>query len=280
MKNIKPAEELNHTLMAVGAHADDIEMNVGGTLLKYHALGYGVDYVMSTNNMSGQFRTRNPDGTLSRTNPPWDLMMQTRKKEAADAAALVDTTPVHLDHPQRHYYNHKGEQIEVRYGSEQPGAIGPKTPTILTAHQDRTVVERLTELILERNPEAILVHGMVMIDMEHVGTCLLTTKAYWLAKERGYQGMLLHWLDATVSTFGDAYQQWMTHVDVTSYWDKKIDWIRLHASVVLAPEEIDYAPRGLACNCGKAEVFDIVSRGNNGMEERPFQKEIISNAVR
>ncbi len=280
MKYIKPEEECNRTLMAVGAHADDIEFNVGGTLLKYHALGYGVDYVMSTNNMSGQFRTKNPDGTLNRTNPPWDLMMPTRKREAAEAAALVGTTPVHLDHPQRHYYNHQGERVELRYGSERPGEIGPETPTILTAHQDRTAVERLANLILERNPEAIFVHGMVMTDMEHVGTCLLTTKAYWLAEERGYQGMLLHWPDATVSTFGDAYQQWASHVDITSYWKGKMDWIRVHASVVLAPEECEYAPREAASGCGKVEVFDIVSRGCKRMQETPFRTEVISNARR
>ena len=280
MKKIKPEEGCNQTLMAVGAHADDIEISAGGTLLKFHANGYGVDYVMSTNNMSGQFRTKNPDGTLNRTSPPWDLMMPTRKREAAEAAARVGTTPVHLDHPQRHYYNHQGEQVEVRYGSERPGEIGRETPTILTAHQDRTAVERLANLILERNPEAVFVHGMVMIDMEHVGTCLLTTKAYWLAVEKGYQGMLLHWPDNTVSTFGDAYQQWTTHVDVTSYWKSKMDWIGLHASVVLTPEEINYAPREAACGCERVEVFDIVSRGGGRMQETPFRIEIISNARR
>ena len=55
---------LNRALMAVGAHADDIEINVGGTCLKYHELGYEIDYVMSTNNFSGDWKLRQPDGSL------------------------------------------------------------------------------------------------------------------------------------------------------------------------------------------------------------------------
>jgi LmbE family N-acetylglucosaminyl deacetylase len=41
--------------MAIGAHADDIEVCVGGTLLKYRDAGYEIDYVMSTNNFSGNW---------------------------------------------------------------------------------------------------------------------------------------------------------------------------------------------------------------------------------
>ena len=41
--------------MCIGAHADDIEFWAGGTCLKYLDKGYKIDYVMSTNNMSGQF---------------------------------------------------------------------------------------------------------------------------------------------------------------------------------------------------------------------------------
>jgi len=46
--------EVNRNIMAIGAHADDIEVNVGATLLKYHEMGYAITYVMATNNMSGR----------------------------------------------------------------------------------------------------------------------------------------------------------------------------------------------------------------------------------
>ena len=53
----------NRILMVIGAHADDIELNVGGTLVKYHEMGYEIVYVMSTNNMSGGWSKLRPDGT-------------------------------------------------------------------------------------------------------------------------------------------------------------------------------------------------------------------------
>lgn len=36
---------MNRTLMAVGAHADDVELHFGGTLLKYHDKGYAAVYI-------------------------------------------------------------------------------------------------------------------------------------------------------------------------------------------------------------------------------------------
>nr|MBC8228344.1 PIG-L family deacetylase [bacterium] len=35
-------------IMAIGAHADDVEIRAGGTLAKYHEMGYEVVYVLTT----------------------------------------------------------------------------------------------------------------------------------------------------------------------------------------------------------------------------------------
>lgn len=69
--------------MAIGAHADDIELNVGGTLAKYREMGYDVVYVMSTNNMSGGWSKLRPDGIRETRLPPFDEIMPQRKLEAA-----------------------------------------------------------------------------------------------------------------------------------------------------------------------------------------------------
>ena len=42
-------------ILAVGAHADDVEMSMGGSILKYLDQGYELTYVLTTNNMSGDF---------------------------------------------------------------------------------------------------------------------------------------------------------------------------------------------------------------------------------
>jgi LmbE family N-acetylglucosaminyl deacetylase len=260
--------------MAVGAHADDIEINVGGTCLKYHELGYEIDYVMSTNNFSGEWKLRQPDGSLKREGPPWHRIMPKRKEEAAAAAALVGTEPVHLDHPQRHFINDAGAKVEVRYGVEKPGDLGTETPTILTAHEHVPSVRRLADLIVARNPEAVMVHGMVMTDMEHLGTCLLVTKAYWKAVELGYQGMLLHWHDVGAGIFGDAYTCWDTYIDVTDFWQRKLDWIGVHACMIPTPAEIEYASPDVVRACAEPEVFNVISRGRRHFDNLPFGAEI------
>jgi LmbE family N-acetylglucosaminyl deacetylase len=73
-------------IMAVGAHADDIELNIGGTVLKYLERGYELVYVMSTNNMSGRWNHIRPDGVRDGRLPPYFEIQPQRKKEAAAAA--------------------------------------------------------------------------------------------------------------------------------------------------------------------------------------------------
>ena len=55
----------NKSLMGIFAHADDIEFAIGGTCLKYVKKGYKVDYIMSTNNMSGQIHQVGKDGSIT-----------------------------------------------------------------------------------------------------------------------------------------------------------------------------------------------------------------------
>ena len=258
---------MNKTLMAVGAHADDVELNVGGTLLKYRDHGYNVVYVMSTNNMSGILSKKEDDGTISQSRlGPMDTM-ERRKSEAADGAKVFGAVPIHLDHPQRHYNNAAGDgSIELRYACAPPEGVPDGAPTILTAHEDPASQKRLADLILERDPECILTHSVAQRDMEHVGTALLVTKSYWKAVEDGYKGALLHWREG--HTFlGEFNCRWETFVDINGYLDKKLDAIAKHRCQIPDPYRPDFPPReramgwGAACGCAAAEVFVYVNRG-------------------
>ena len=264
------------TLMAVGAHADDIELNVGGTLIKYRELGYDVVYVMSTNNMSGGWTTLRPDGSRVSRLPPCDEIMPQRKLEAAAAAEFFGTVPVHLDHPQRHYTARNGKVVELRYDVPRPACVGPDTPSILTAHEHAPCVQRLADLILERRPEAVLTHGPVMVDMEHVGTALLVTKAYRKAVEAGHDGMLLHWLDITPTIFGDAFSHYDCLVDVgADRWRGKLHAIGLHACQMPDPSRLDFPSRG-----GKSfvEAYTIAGRGKMPQPGAVFSQEVLGGS--
>ena len=277
---------MNRTLMAVGAHADDIELDVGGTLLKYRDRGYSVVYVMSTNNMSGTLSEMKEDGTVSQRWLGPVGTMEVRKKEAADGAKAFGTTPIHLDHPQRHYNSDlvSGGSTEVQYGSELPEGVPLGTSTILTAHENPKCVKRLVDLILEHNPECIFTHGMDQKDMEHLGTALLVTKSYWEAVEAGgYEGGLLHWRSGA-TYLGELNCRWDTFVDITGYLDKKIDAVALHRCQIPNPYKPDFPPHqralawGTACGCECTEVFVIVSRGKRPVQYTDFMLEIAQNA--
>ena len=261
--------------MAIGAHADDIELNVGGTLCKYKDLGYEVVYVMSTNNMSGNWSKLRPDGTKEINVLPYDKIMPQRKKEAAAAAEFFGTKVIHLDHPQRAYVAKDGRKIKLHYANPRPDCIPPDTPSILTAHEDKMAVQELANLILEHQPEAILTHGPIMVDMEHVGTSMLVTKAYKQATKAGYEGILLYWLDITPTIFGTAFTRWDTFVDVSNYWDQKLEAVGIHACQMPDPSRLDFMPWGESCGCKHAEVFNIGKHERLPQKQSPFYQEIL-----
>ena len=269
-------------LMAVGAHADDIEFNVGGTLLKYLDHGYDVVYVMSTNNMAGTWKTPKPDGTYERHRRPYDETEAQRKQEAAAAAAdSFHTTAIHLDHPQRWYTSADGARVGVCYGAARPANCEHDRPTILTAHEHPEHVEQLAGIILAHQPEAVMTHGPVTSDIEHHGTCLLVSKAFRRAAEQGYNGMLLHWPDITVTLpkalFGPRCFDWDAFVDVTDYWQQKIDSISHHASVVPNPAGMRYPDWSATCGRERVEPFVVADWGDKPDEASSLALELIAH---
>lgn len=266
--------------MAVGAHADDIEMNVGGTLLKYHDRGYRIIYVMSTNNMSGQVSepVQKELGYPARPGPA--AIMPLRKAEASEGAKAFGTEPIHLDYPQRHYYAPDGTQVELRYGGPRPDCVPDNVPTILTAHEDLAARKRMAALILEHDPEYIMTHGLSQVDMEHLGTCLLVTKSYWDVVEQGFSGGLLQWRDHN-TLHGPHNIQWDSFIDISGYLDRKIEAISRHRCQVQDAFRPDYPIRrrskawGTACNVREAaEVFTIVKTCNRPVQYMDFSLEI------
>lgn len=274
---------MKRTLMAIGAHADDIELSVGGSLLKYRDAGYEVVYVMSTNNMSGGQSTLKPDGTLDTRRVGPAAQMKKRKSESADGARALGTVPIHLDHPQRHYNGPDGETIELRYGAVLPETVPEDVPSILTAHEDDASRKRLADLILDHDPEWIMTHGAPQQDMEHVGTCLLVTKSYMDARERGFQGGLLHWRSG-FAYLGEMNVRWDTHIDISDYMEKKLDLVALHRCQIPDPYRPDFPLRvrnlawGTASGCRAAEVFVIVQRPVLPKQYEAFSLEIVQHA--
>ena len=264
---------MNRTLMAVAAHADDIEFNAAGTLLKYRDAGYEIVYVMSTNNMSGAVSEPGGNGrpvVVDRLGP--SKTMALRKAEAEEAAKVFGAAPIHLDHPQRHYNGPDWECIELRYGCDLPECVPPHAPTILTAHEAESCRKVVVDMVLDLDPEWIITHSMANVDLEHCGTSLLVTKSYWEAVEEGYKGGLLHWREGHL-ILGETNTRYDFHVDIGGYLDRKMAVSGIHRSQNPMPDRPDHPVRDRALErgerhgCEAAEVFMIVNRGEAGLLE-------------
>jgi len=278
---------MNQSIMVVGAHADDVEIHAGGTLAKYREADYEVVYVMATNNMAGRVSVLQSDGSIRSTREGTVDMMARRKRECDGGAAALGATPIHLDHPQRRYWTGVGEEtFELRYGCGLPEGVPDNVPTILTACEDPASVKRLADLILEKDPECVLTHGVSQMNIEHFATSLLATKSYWQAVEAGFRGALLHWREGH-TRLGEFNCRWDTFVDYTRYLDRKMELIGLHRCQMPKAHLPDFGHRllairwGTACGCGAAEVFTWVRhadyRDDQGLIYFPLTLELIQN---
>lgn len=252
---------MEKTLMGIGAHADDIELGIGGTFFKYMEKGYKLIYVMATNNMSGGRGKWKKDGGIEFERPSSLEEMAIRKSEAAAGARMFGTEPIHLNHPQRHYNLEDGSTAELRYGAALPEGVPEDAPSILTAHEDEESQERVVKLIFQHNPEFIITHGLNQSDIEHYGTTLLVTKSFWRAVEKGYKGGLLYFLH-NISIHGEMSCRWNAFVDIGNYFEKKQKAVSLHKSQMLHrhPLRNINSAWGTACGCELAEVFTIGKR--------------------
>jgi LmbE family N-acetylglucosaminyl deacetylase len=233
---------------------------------------------MSTNNMSGQLHIVEKDNSITRKECIPEEMMPIRKRECDKAASMLGTVPIHLDHPQRHYSGTDGTKITEGYGIPLPCGIPMGRPPIMTAHEDASSVRRLAEIILERDPEAVLTHSPVTESPEHHATALLATKAYRQAIKNGYKGLLLFWNEQTQSTvFRNTFCSWDSFIDISEFRQEQYDLIRCHITMVPFPERMDYLDFSPWCGCSIAEVFNVAMFENRPKAIGDFSEEIIRN---
>lgn len=275
---------LNKAVMAVGAHADDIEIHAGGTLEKYYRVGYSVIYVQSTNNMAGAISWLEPDGTRRHRRASTSEILPIRKRECEAAAREWGTEPIHLDHPQRHYTDDNLENVELRYGAPIPVTVPGNVPSILTACEDKDSIARLRDLILEKDPEVIFTHCVAQVNPEHFCTSLLVTRAYWAAVDQGYQGALLHWREHH-TLFGPSECRWDTFVDYTSLLTRKMELIGKHACQMPHSMSPTFGHRivaeefGRANGVGAAEPFIWINHSSRRTSEGPVCGALLTELI-
>ena len=266
------------SIMCVGAHADDIEFSAGGTCLKYFDRGYRMDYVMSTNNMSGVFHIVEKDNTITRKEGEPTIMEPIRKREAAAGASMLGTVPVHLDHPQRHYTGPEMRRVQEGYGVPVPNGATLGRPGIMVSYDDPESVDRVKDLILERAPEAVLTQNLITESPEHYATAMLLLRAHRKAAKAGYPGPLLFWNEFCQSTELDpSFFLWDSFIDISGLRQRQFDFIRCHITMVPFPERMDYLDFTTQTGVKDAELFKFASPIRDFKPSGDFTEEIMRN---
>ncbi len=271
---------MKKSILVVAAHADDMEISMGGTCLKYQKAGYEFHVVYSTNNMSGGNYRRDETGKPVSYEPEAYDEMQVRKSEAAQAAKIFNTVPVHLDFPQRHFIDKSGRKIELCYASGKPDFVPENIPTVLTAHEHKDTVRDLAAKILEWDPEVIITMGPADPNLEHIATGYLAMKAMREAQKSGYDGTLLFCMTPAPSGIAPLYDAFDVFVDTTGFMQAKYDAIRVHASQKPWPERLDMRDHSVGARFGCETAEPFILAHTSEVRTGPLTVEIQKNHAR
>lgn len=133
----------------IGPHPDDIEVGAGATIAKLSAMGKKISYVIATD---GKYGSLDPD------NLHGDALVQLRKKEASEAAAILGVTDVtFLPFEDGGLYDPRDmtKAIAAEIAKHNPDIVFCPDPLLATeCHADHLLVGRATSsaFIMCSNP--------------------------------------------------------------------------------------------------------------------------------
>ncbi len=219
---------MGKVLVAVSAHADDAELNAGGTLAKWAAGDGAVHVVMMTNNCSGSMIPPGGDERAARRLPP-DETMAIRRREQEAAAALLGGTVHYLDYPQRHYWD-GSKPVTIGYGPvPSPAGMGAAPPLVI-AFQQPEHVGRLGELLMSLGPDLVLTQTPLDLDPEHHAVASMVWQAFKLRKRQLAGATLRFWTPGSSCQDG-LFDPGYGHVeDISDHFERKLALCRCHAS--------------------------------------------------
>lgn len=217
------------TLVAVAAHADDVELNAGGTVAKWAAERGPVHIVMVTDNCSGSLiPEEGSEEDVRRLPPAQTRAIRHREQEAA--AELIGADVHYLDYAQRHYWD---GQREIRIGYDPTDSPDPREasrPQILTDYIDPERYRAVADLLVDVGPHGVITHGPLDVDPEHHAVCSLL----WLAFRERHEDLegvsLRFWSPGSSCMWGVMEPHYDHFQDISDYYQKKLELCACHAS--------------------------------------------------
>jgi LmbE family N-acetylglucosaminyl deacetylase len=243
-------------IMAVMAHADDLEVYAGGTMAKFVEQGYEGVLVMLSANIAGA----SAGGKKYRQTLPEECI-PLRAAETRAAAEVLGVRRVEFLNFQDMLYSDGTDFVHLGDAGFNPAlpGVGPLLPAVA---MNPKLVAPVTEVIARYEPEIVIMQH-AFSGFEHVTSGHIVNLAFRQAMKTGASlGQL--WLPMTVRhcTWESdlrVYPSPNVLIDITAQWEKKSAAMLAHKSQRLegAIEKIRLANRywGMARQCELAEAF-------------------------
>jgi LmbE family N-acetylglucosaminyl deacetylase len=229
---------MKKSIIAFGAHSDDVDLRVGATLLNYKKQGYDIHYVVVTTSASG----------IPKLSP--NEAFPIRQHEAEEAAKLYGTKPIFLNF-----------QKTVNEGASNQLPQGK--PYVATALRNNLALDIIKDLIEKFEPEIVFTHNPNDLHEDHYHTAAIVYTAFGQAKSQGSR--LLMWETGSKGRMIDFIPTTFIRVDANDV-ALKDKAIKMHASQYevcpwferFAQENAEYWGKKSAL--GLAEAFIEVPR--------------------
>ena len=235
------------TMVAIGAHHDDVELRCGGTLAKYVRLGWDVAYVVATTTphyypwpeeeASGSFRS-NAEA------------IELRKDESRCGASVLGITDVSfLDFKSLYWY--KQGTLDRRYLDGHGTTIDefryldqdlPGREYIVTAANCPAAVDFLCDFLAEKKPDVVLTHFPDDCHWEHYSTALFVGTAVRRLLEAGAKIKLYGWEQGSAGNLTTSFAP-SRFVDISETIDTKCESLMCFVSQLPDHDPSTYAIR-------------------------------------
>ena len=219
------------TLVAIPAHADDAELNAGGTIAKWAAEGAEIHVIMMTDNCSGPIVPEGGDASAARRLDP-DKTTTIRYKEQEAAAAMYGGKIHYRNYSQRHYWDEKGQR-EIAIDYEHDVAVPPGLKghlPLLIAADGMKHSESLGELVVSLKPDLVLTQTPLDLDPEHHAVASMVWKLFRRFEKELADVPLRFWMPGSSCQDGLVPIPYDHFEDITDYFERKLELCGCHFS--------------------------------------------------
>ncbi len=215
------------TIVAIGAHFDDVELRSGGTLAKHIAEGWNVVYAVAT---TTPHYFPWPEETASETYRSNDEVIKLRKEESRRGAALLGISDVNFfDFKSLYWY--KDSTLDRRYFDGHNTTVEefrhlnehlPGREFIVTAAACPAAREFICNFLTGKKADVVLTHFPDDAHWEHYATAALVCTCVRRLDKAGRKIKLYAWEQGGMGNLATSFAP--THfVDITETIDLKCE---------------------------------------------------------